>query len=82
MCLSLYTIFHYNYASSGNLKTLPFYQAINTQELCALFLASSRAFCFDSLWNETLGLVRILSPFIKLEYFIPNTQFFVGTNYF
>jgi hypothetical protein len=80
MCLSLYTIFHYNYASNGNLKTFFLYQTINIQELYALSLASSRAFCFDSLQNQTLRLIKILSPFIKLKYFLPNTQLSISTN--
>jgi hypothetical protein len=73
MFLSFYTIFHYNYVSIGTPKTLPFYQVVNIRELCALSLVSSGAFCFDSLRNETLGLAKILSPFIKLKYFLPNT---------
>jgi len=55
------------------LKPSLLYQVVNTRELCALSLASSGVFCFDSLRNETLGLAKILSPFIKLKYFLPNT---------
>jgi hypothetical protein len=69
MSLSFYTIFHYNYASSGTPKTLPFYQVVNTWELCALSLASFGAFFFDSLWNETLGLAKIFKSIYKIEIF-------------
>jgi hypothetical protein len=56
-----------------NPKTLTFYQGVNSQKLCALALASFGTFYFDSLQIETLGLVKILSPFTMLKYILPNT---------